>query len=155
MASRALLVPLVGATLLAAGCRSSSDASASGPGAEAPGTADGASAPVKAEPVVAQSGMPDEPAASSAPQPTADAESLVFASDRTATLWVKGLSCPYCVQNIDRQLAGMKGIDRVDVDLPTGRVRVELSAVRPSTRQQLIEAINDSGFTLDSVEMPR
>ena len=37
--------------------------------------------------------------------PTEDA--TAFPADRTATLWVKGLACPYCVHNIDRQLSGM------------------------------------------------
>lgn len=82
-------------------------------------------------------------------------DATAFPADRTATLWVKGLACPYCVHNIDRQLAGMTGVERVHVDLPTGEVRVALVAKHPATREQLVKAIDDSGFTLDRIEMPR
>lgn len=85
--------------------------------------------------------------------PTEDV--TAFPDDRTATLWVKGLTCPYCVHNIDRQIAGMKGVERVHVDLPTGEVRVALVAKHPATREQLVKAIDDSGFTLDRIEMPK
>ncbi|MCH8823134.1 MAG: heavy-metal-associated domain-containing protein [Planctomycetes bacterium] len=85
--------------------------------------------------------------------PTDDA--TAFPAHRTATLWVKGLACPYCVHNIDRQLAEMTGVERVHVDLPTGEVRVALVAKHPATREQLVNAIDDSGFTLDRIEMPQ
>ena len=64
---------------------------------------------------------------------------------------------PTCrlVHNIDRQLSGMTGVERVHVDLPTGEVRVALVAKHPATREQLIKAIDDSGFTLDRIEMPQ
>jgi copper chaperone len=76
-------------------------------------------------------------------------------ASQTATLWVKGLSCPYCVNNIDRQIRAMPGVDSVNVDLPTGEVTVKLSATNPATEEQLVKAIDDSGFTLDSIEMPK
>lgn len=78
-----------------------------------------------------------------------------FATDRTATLWVKGLACPYCVHNVDRQLAALPGVERVHVDLSTGKVRVALAAEQPATRDVLVKAIDDSGFTLDWIEMPQ
>jgi len=87
-------------------------------------------------------------------QPT-DGDATAFPADRTATLWVKGLACPYCVHNIDRQLTAMTGVERVHVNLPTGEVRVALIADRPATREKLVKAIDDSGFTLDRIEMPR
>ena len=59
------------------------------------------------------------------------------------------------VHNIDRQLAEMTGVERVHVDLPTGEVRVALVAKHPATREQLVNAIDDSGFTLDRIEMPQ
>ena len=78
----------------------------------------------------------------------------VFPVERTAILWVKGLACPYCVHNVDRQLAALSGVERAHVDLPTGKVSVALAAERPATREQLAKAIDHSGFTLDRIEMP-
>ncbi len=57
--------------------------------------------------------------------------------------------------NVDRQLADLSGIDQVHVDLPTGKVRVALTSEQPATREQLVKAIDDSGFTLDRIEMPQ
>ena len=121
-----MIVPTAVATLLTAGCQT------------APPSADDAQ--ISGVPSQAQS--PDE-------------EATAFPADRTATLWVKGLACPYCVHNIDRQLAETTGVERVHVDLPTGKVRVALVADHPATRQQLVKVIDDSGFTLDRIEMPR
>ncbi len=92
---------------------------------------------------------------SSAEAKTPVEDPAAFPADRTATLWVKGLACPYCVNNIDRQLTGMKGVQRVHVDLPTGEVRVLLLTKNSATQGQLIKAIDDSGFTLDRIEMPQ
>ena len=100
-----------------------------------------------------QSSPPATGGVQNSSSPTEDA--TAFPADRTATLWVKGLACPYCVHNIDRQLAGMTGVERVHVDLPTGEVRVALVAKHPPTREQLVKAIDDSGFTLDRIEMPQ
>ena len=59
------------------------------------------------------------------------------------------------MHNVDRQLAELSGVERAQVDLPTGRVSVALTGEQPATREQLVKAIADSGFTLDLIEMPR
>ena len=59
------------------------------------------------------------------------------------------------MQNVDRQLADLAGVEMVHVDLPTGKVMVALTVDEPATREQLTQAIGDSGFTLDRVEMPQ
>ena len=58
------------------------------------------------------------------------------------------------MRNVDRQLAELSGIEQFHVDLPTGKVRVALTIDQPATREQLVKAIDDSGFTLDRIEMP-
>jgi copper chaperone len=78
----------------------------------------------------------------------------VFTVDRTAELWVKGLACPFCVQNVDKRIAAVTGVDDVDVDLPTGKVRVLLSDGHPASKDDLVSAVAASGFTLDRIEMP-
>ncbi len=72
----------------------------------------------------------------------------------TATLYVKGLPCPFCLQNVESQLERVMGVRRVESELATGRFRVLLDPRRQPTREQLIKAVDESGFTLDSIEMP-
>lgn len=84
---------------------------------------------------------------------SAAAESAATDED-TATLWVKGLSCPLCAHNIDKQLARVPGVRNVAVDLSEGKVTLRVSADRPPTREQLARAVDASGFTLDRIELP-
>jgi len=72
----------------------------------------------------------------------------------TAILWVKGIGCPGCIPNVEGPLTKLSGVENVLVDLPTGKVTVTLASGRPATRDELKQAIVDSGFTLDSIEMP-
>ena len=72
----------------------------------------------------------------------------------TAVLWVKGLACPGCIINVERQLKAVEGVKHIKIDLASGRVDLVLSAGDPASRQQLRDAINESGFTLDRIEAP-
>jgi len=126
MKPRFMIVPATFATLLTAGCQTT------------PRSAENTQAPSD----LSITRVPDE-------------KVMAFPADRTATLWVKGLACPFCVHNIDGPLAEIEGVERVHIDLPTGKVRVALAADHPATRQQLVDAIDDSGFTLDRIEMPQ
>ena len=74
--------------------------------------------------------------------------------ERSATLWVKGLACPFCVHNVDKKLLEVPGVRTVDVELETGKVVVTLSPTAPPSEQLLREAITKSGFSVDTVEMP-
>jgi copper chaperone CopZ len=130
MIEKFLIVPMAFAALIAAGCQSTPNAA----------TEEAQVAPPTVEATVAS-----EPSA----------EAVAFPADRTATAWVKGLACPYCVQNVDKQIEAIAGVERVHVNLPTGEVSIALSALNPATRAQLVEAIDNSGFTLDRIEMPR
>jgi len=82
------------------------------------------------------------------------AETPVASSDMTARLYVKGMSCPLCANNIDKQLLRVAGVKDVSVDLGSGEVRAKLEPANPPTRDELARAIEQSGFTLDRIEMP-
>jgi len=73
---------------------------------------------------------------------------------RSAVLWVKGLACPFCTYNVERQLRKVPGVKSVAVTLETGKVRVVVSKEQPPSEEQLRKAIKESGFTVDRVEMP-
>jgi copper chaperone len=72
----------------------------------------------------------------------------------TATLLVHGMGCPLCANNVDKQLLAVPGVERVNVDMGTGRVTVHLNRANPPTRHQLASAVDDSGFTLVSISTP-
>ena len=74
--------------------------------------------------------------------------------EATAVLWVKGIGCPFCVPSIDGPLTALPGVESVHVDLPTGKVTIALNPEQPASRQALVNAIDESGFTLDRIEMP-
>ncbi len=84
------------------------------------------------------------------PDATAD-QPIASAS---ATMWVKGLSCPLCANNIDKQLKRVSGVDSVRVDLGDGKVTVKLADAGRPTRRDLAKAVEQSGFTLDRIETP-
>jgi len=84
----------------------------------------------------------------SEPRPAADQDEF------SARLFVKGMSCPLCANNIDKQLLSVPGVQKVSVDLGSGLVLVKLAPGNPPTKVQLETAIKQSGFTLDRIEMP-
>lgn len=74
--------------------------------------------------------------------------------DFAATMYVKGMSCPLCANNIDKQLLAVGGVEKVTINLGKGTVIARLMPINPPTRAQLEKAISESGFTLERIEMP-
>jgi copper chaperone CopZ len=72
----------------------------------------------------------------------------------TAVMWVHGMGCPQCSYNVDLQLMKVPGVEKVRVDMGTGRVFAQLSPSRPPTSEQLSQAIKETGFTLVRIDMP-
>ena len=72
----------------------------------------------------------------------------------SALLWVKGLACPFCTFNVERQLGKVVGVKSINVTLKTGQVHVIFSKEQSPSEEQLRQAIKESGFTVDRVEMP-
>jgi len=70
----------------------------------------------------------------------------------TATLVVRGLSCPQCASNVDKQLLAVKGVQQVNVNLGTGQVVVLVSKDQPPTGTQLADAVKKSGYTLIRID---
>lgn len=72
----------------------------------------------------------------------------------TATLVVHGMGCPLCANNVDKQLLAVPGVQRVNIDLGNGEVKVHLAETGRPTKAQLARAITESGFTLVSIATP-
>jgi Cu+-exporting ATPase len=67
---------------------------------------------------------------------------------------VHGMSCPLCANNVDKTLAAVPGVTSVLVDMGSGRAAVTLDGTTKVTRGQLAKAVDKSGFTLKSIEIP-
>ena len=70
-----------------------------------------------------------------------------------ARLIVKGLSCPLCAHNIDKQLMDVPGVKGVAVDLGSGTADVSFQTDGCVTYAQLMQAVRDSGFTTERIEL--
>lgn len=75
-------------------------------------------------------------------------------SSPTALVWVNGMGCPLCANNVDQQLKALRGVEDVTINLGTGLVQVALSPTTPPTEAQLAKAVQNTGFTLVSIQMP-
>ncbi|MCI0362522.1 MAG: heavy-metal-associated domain-containing protein [Phycisphaerales bacterium] len=73
----------------------------------------------------------------------------------TALLWVRGMGCPQCANNVDAQLMKVEGVESVKIDMGSGKVTVSLTPGKHPTRDQLANAIDQTGFTLVKVQMPK
>lgn len=83
---------------------------------------------------------------------TAPAEPAQTLTGDTAVLTVFGLSCPLCANNVDKQLMRVEGVTGVKADLKSGLVVVHLDPSNPPTRDDLANAIEESGFTLVKID---
>ncbi len=83
----------------------------------------------------------------------APSEALLVEGDRVAMLWVNGMGCPLCANNVERQLRQLDGVERVTVNLGTGAITAHLDEHARPTREQLERAVTNSGFTLVRAEV--
>lgn len=75
-----------------------------------------------------------------------------LAAERTYRLRVDGLACAYCAYGLEKALMKIDGVEHVDVDFEQGTVRVDTTRDIGLGDEQLRRIVNDSGFTLRSVE---
>lgn len=88
---------------------------------------------------------------SSSPHPLSAYSDEPIAGDG-AVLRLKGMSCPLCATNVDKQLKRVEGVKSASIDLGNGTVTLRLEgSSRPSPRR-LAEAVRESGFTLEKIE---
>ncbi|MBK4737773.1 heavy-metal-associated domain-containing protein [Noviherbaspirillum pedocola] len=61
-------------------------------------------------------------------------------------LKVEGMTCGGCVRSVTKSVQSVDGNARVDVDLPSGRVRIDSAAQLDAVKN----AIEDAGYTVTS-----
>ena len=85
----------------------------------------------------------------------ADIDTARADDQSVATIKARGMSCPLCASNADRRLNKLSGVEWVDIDLGKGEVNVGLAdSGQTPTDEELKTAIEDAGFTAESVTMP-
>jgi copper chaperone CopZ len=67
-------------------------------------------------------------------------------------LWVRGMSCPKCVSNVDLQLKRLPGVDRVAINMGLGTVSVTYAGAERPMKRQLAEAVDNAALTLLRIE---
>ncbi|MCF7354979.1 zinc/cadmium/mercury/lead-transporting ATPase [Vibrio sp. CK2-1] len=65
---------------------------------------------------------------------------------------VFGMDCPSCAQKIEKAVAKIPGVDRVQVLFATEKLLVNFT--QPATTQQIEQACQNTGFTLNNLSSP-
>lgn len=72
------------------------------------------------------------------------------ASPAVYELGVNGLFCPFCAYGIEKKLKGMEGVERVDIRIEDGVVRVTMAPRAVLGEERAREIVKDAGFALRS-----
>ena len=67
-------------------------------------------------------------------------------------LGIDGLSCPFCAYGIEKELASVDGIERIDVDIGEGVITVRMAAGATLDEPTAQRAAENAGFSLRSFE---
>ncbi len=60
---------------------------------------------------------------------------------------VKGMTCPFCVYGIEKNLNKLSGVKKAQVSLEQKKIRVEMNNGHHFDENKVREVIIDSGFT--------
>ena len=82
-----------------------------------------------------------------------DAPALT-AETADAVIAVRGLSCPLCAENIQRQFGFDPRVVASQIDLGTGQVYLDFAAGQRVSEEDLAETIDTAGFTPGRVVYP-
>ena len=72
---------------------------------------------------------------------------------REAVIWVRGLGCPLCAQEVKKELWAVPGVGQIDIHYESESATVAFSSSRAPTRGQLEAAIQKTGYPLTKIEM--
>lgn len=75
------------------------------------------------------------------------AASPVRAEISRMTVHVDGLSCPFCVFNVEKRLKRVRDVEHVDISLKTGNATMVLGKGRGPTVAEVRGAVQKAGFT--------
>ncbi|WP_227996831.1 heavy-metal-associated domain-containing protein [Nocardia australiensis] len=64
----------------------------------------------------------------------------------TSTYTVKGMTCGHCVSSVRTEIGKIDGVTSVDVDLASGAVRIDSSALVADA--DIVAAVDEAGYEL-------
>lgn len=73
--------------------------------------------------------------------------SVANAQYKTVDMTVFGMDCAPCAHAVHVSVKGIKGVEKVDVDLNTGLVAIKFASANSAGMRQIEEAIEKNGFT--------
>ena len=85
-------------------------------------------------------------ATSSAEAATESKETIVSENVTTAVYTVSGMTCGHCVKSVTEEVSEIAGVQKVDVELATGKVTV--TSDTPLTVEAVKAAVDEAGYTL-------
>lgn len=91
-------------------------------------------------------GMFGQPASEVGPAPSQE-------QPRSAVIWIRNLSCPLCVQAVKRELGAVRGVEKIDINYEEELATITLASRKPPTREQILEAVERTGYVLTKLEM--
>lgn len=68
-----------------------------------------------------------------------------MSNKKETILSVEGMTCSSCVRHVEHALSEIEGIEKVEVKLKDGKVRVEHDPSR-STIDEMIRALDEAGY---------
>ena len=70
----------------------------------------------------------------------------------TYRIHVDGLACPFCAYGIEKKLAAVEGVERVETDIASGSVAVTMAEGATLDEAAARQAVNAAGFSLRRFE---
>jgi len=75
-----------------------------------------------------------------------------WAEGRTYNIGMNGMSCPFCVYGVEKQLQKIDGVESMETDIKRGHIVVRMEDGKVLEKSQIEKAVKKSGFSLRSFE---
>ncbi len=82
------------------------------------------------------------------------AMSAALGQSHVYKLFVDGLACPFCAYGVEKKITGLKGVDKIDIDIDAGLVAVTMADGATLDEAVASRAVDQAGFTLRRFEAP-
>ncbi len=70
-------------------------------------------------------------------------------------LYVDGLACPFCAYGVEKKVTGLKGVEKINIDIDGGLVSVTMAGGATLDEAIAREAVDQAGFSLRKFEAPK
>lgn len=77
----------------------------------------------------------------------------VYANESSAQIHVKGMSCPFCVYGIEKNLKKIEGVSTIQSDFKKSLFTVQFKPDSSPDLKALEKAVQEAGFSVDSIKI--